>query len=330
MIQFLADGIDQLDLALDQLAVRERNFDRFAFMLIDNVVELTLHRFAQDRAAENDLWRALKKPKNDPKTVQQALGQRFDAKVRLASDLGLVKASTAASILTLHGFRNTAYHQGLRHEHILHSLALFYFRTACAMLEAYKPRSWSWSSNDTLSHRARKYLGDAYRGDHAKIFPAAYRRLADVAGSMPGSLVDDLTADMSTTVDELDNVIHFLATDSPQPMTRAEAVVHAQAWKVAFTEEGLKWAHDNGWKDGPIFAYVEWLIKHYPWPTPKDPIPSWRSRVQSLRSERNEDLALKKYHDFMRQTESVRSMIMEFASQLDDFIQSEIDRARGK
>ena len=28
MIQFLSDNIDQLDLALDQLAVNDRNFDR--------------------------------------------------------------------------------------------------------------------------------------------------------------------------------------------------------------------------------------------------------------------------------------------------------------
>lgn len=53
MIQTLADHIDQLDLALDQLALHDRNFDRFALMLIDNVVELTLHTHARDRAAEN-------------------------------------------------------------------------------------------------------------------------------------------------------------------------------------------------------------------------------------------------------------------------------------
>ena len=40
MLQFVADQIDQLDLALDQLSVRDRNFDRFALMLVDNVVEL--------------------------------------------------------------------------------------------------------------------------------------------------------------------------------------------------------------------------------------------------------------------------------------------------
>jgi hypothetical protein len=44
MLQFFADQIDQLDLCLDQLAIRDRNFDRFALMLVDNVVELTLHR----------------------------------------------------------------------------------------------------------------------------------------------------------------------------------------------------------------------------------------------------------------------------------------------
>lgn len=73
MIQFLADNIDQLDLALDQLAVSDRNFDRFALMLIDNVVELTLHKYAQDRAAENDRWRSNEEPKYDPKIIERAL-----------------------------------------------------------------------------------------------------------------------------------------------------------------------------------------------------------------------------------------------------------------
>jgi hypothetical protein len=38
--QFAADVIDQLDLALDQLQMTDRNFDRFACMLIDNAMEL--------------------------------------------------------------------------------------------------------------------------------------------------------------------------------------------------------------------------------------------------------------------------------------------------
>ena len=64
MLQFVADQVDQLDLALDQLAVRDRNFDRFAMMLIDNVVELTLHGHAREKASENEMWRHDSNPKN--------------------------------------------------------------------------------------------------------------------------------------------------------------------------------------------------------------------------------------------------------------------------
>jgi len=105
MIQFLADNIDQLDLALDQLAVGDRNFDRFALMLIDNVVELTLHRFAQDKAGENEIWGRLARPKNDPKTIERALSQNFDNKVKAASKLGLINNTTCESILNLHSYR---------------------------------------------------------------------------------------------------------------------------------------------------------------------------------------------------------------------------------
>lgn len=84
MMQFLADQIDQMDLALDQLAMQDRNFDRFALMLIDNVVELTLHNYAIDRSYENDMWGRFSEPRNDPKLVAAALGQRFDSKIKLA------------------------------------------------------------------------------------------------------------------------------------------------------------------------------------------------------------------------------------------------------
>lgn len=38
MIQFLADNIDQLDLTLDQPAMNDRNFARFALLLEDRIV----------------------------------------------------------------------------------------------------------------------------------------------------------------------------------------------------------------------------------------------------------------------------------------------------
>lgn len=330
MIQFLADNIDQLDLALDQLAVRDRNFDRFAFMLIDNVVELTLHRFAQDKASENEMWGRLREPKHDQDVIAKALGQNFDNKVRGAFKLDLFSAEMMESILNLHSYRNTAYHKGLRHERILHSLAVFYLRTACELLKKYKPNSWSWSSTDEISYRARKYIGDPRGWNPETLFGAAYARLSDVAEAMYEDLVGDLSADMEATIEQTDNAIKFLAEDGPEKRSRNEIVINCQAWPFAFTDEAKQFARERGYADTNGGSFVDWVARNYPWQVASDPIPGWQIRLQNLRAEENYHKALKRYCDFMRQTDEFRSRIGEAETQLDMHIQNLVDEARGK
>ena len=330
MIQFLADTIDQLDLALDQLAVRDRNFDRFAIMLVDNAVELSLHHHAQDRSYENDIWGQVDKPKHDTKLISRALGQNFDVKVKLGRETGLISDELADSLLYLHAFRNTSYHRGLRHEGILHSLAIFYIENACSLLQKYKPFFWASSSRDIISHRATKYIGSVNILYEKDSFSKAWGRLAEVANAIPANLVQDLAMDMLSTIESYDSAIQFLADDSPEPQTRKEAVINSQAWKFAFSEEGKAFARDNGCPEISVKGHVDWLIEHYRWPITEDPIPSWRRRLESLKKETNKHKALKKYSDFMRQTEMIRDQIDESATQLDGHIQHLVDVARGK
>lgn len=330
MIQFLADNIDQLDLALDQLALCDRNFDRFALMLVDNVVELTLHRFIQDRANENKMWGRFRDPKHDPKLIQKGLGQNFDVKAKVARHLGLFEQPLCESILNLHSYRNSSYHQGLRHESILHSLAIFYFKCACEVLKAYEPQMWSWSSNDRISYRAKKYLGDTGLMTHKAAFQAAYVRLSEVVSSMENTLIHDLTEDMRSTIHSTDDAINFLSNDGPGDKNREQVVVDSQAWPFAFTDDGKKFAHEGGCSIQTVDGLVNWLIENYNWPVPTDPIPSWMSRLNSLSKEKDEHKALKKYCDFIMQTEDIRSKINESAFQLDGYIQQQIDIMRGK
>lgn len=330
MIQFLADNIDQLDLALDQLAMNDRNFDRFALLLIDNVVELTIHQFSQDKASENTLWRVLKNFPNDPSTVEDALSQYFDRKAKAACKLGLFNDSLKESILTLHQFRNTAYHKGLRHEGILHSLALFYFECCCAVLQCYELRWWGWGNNK-ISHRARKYLGDIGPGDPRKQLNGAYVRLSEVAASMGGSLISDLVTDLNKTIDEVDRQIEFLATDNSRVSNRDEVIIDVQAWPFSFSDEARKFAKDRGYtvkQEWPVDC--EWIKKTYKWPVCSDPINGWRARVKSIDNEKDRHVALGKYCNFLAQTETIRSQIEKAAEQLDAHIQQLIDESRGK
>lgn len=326
MWQFVADQVDQLDLALDQLAMRDRNFDRFAMMLIDNVLELTLHQQARECSYENKSWGRDDNPKYDPNAVAQALGQAFDAKVRLARISGMVSDAVADSLLYLHGYRNSVYHQGVRHEGILHGLAIFYFEIACTVLKAFNPMWWT-SGNEKLSHRAVKYLGKPGLADGRDAFLAACDRLLLVGRSLGDTLIADLAADMAKTIELVDEQIKYLCEGSPDQPTRQEAILSAQVWPLAFTETGKKWARENGCNETTVGAYVDWLSKNYPWPVKTDPIAGWRKRQESLQAEKDRHIGLKKYSDFMRQTEQFRSDMDEAEASLSRHIDQQIDDA---
>ncbi|MFV0671935.1 hypothetical protein [Variovorax sp. tm] len=330
MNQFFADQIDQLDLAIDQLAVHDRNFDRFALMLIDNVVELVLHQQAKDKVLSGRAFEANKKPKPEWKTAVAATGQAFDAKVRYARETSMISAATADSLQYLHSFRNSAYHQGSRHESILHSLAVFYFRVACAVLSAYRPPFYSSSSRDKISHRAVKYLGkpELFRQKDAFLFAAG--RLTEVADALGDKLIDDLQADMLSTIEQVDEWLDFISKNDPNRPSRDQAVQQCQAWLFAFSDEAKAFAKTNGCAASSLPEYVEWLGRKYNWQVKIDPIVSWKKRHSSLKREKDRDAALKKYCDFMKQTEAFREALDENVSQLDGYIQEQIDRARGK
>lgn len=328
MNQFFADQIDQLDLAIDQLAVRDRNFDRFALMLVDNVVELVLHQCAKDKVMMGRALESNKKP--EWKSAVAATGQGFDAKVRYARETAMISAATADSIQYLHSFRNSAYHQGSRHEGILHSLAVFYFRAACAVLSAYKPVFCSIYSGDKISHRAVKYLGKPDIFGQKDAFVRASARLTEVAESLGENLVDDLQTDMLSTIEQIDDWLDFISENDPDRPSRDEAVRHCQAWPFAWTDEATAFAKANGCNVSNMSEYVEWLGHNYNWQVKTDPIASWKKRHSSLKREKDADAAIKRYCDFMKQTEAFREALAEGVSQLDGYIQEQIDRARGK
>lgn len=333
--QMLYDHIDQLDLALDQLALKDRNFDRFAIMLVDNVVELTLHRHAQEQKANVNMWSATGKPPVNPRVLVSALGQKFDAKVSLALQTGLLTRPMSQSINWLHSFRNSSYHAGLRHEGILHSLANFYLRTCCDLLARYRPTSWS-SGGEKMSHRVAKYLGESesswspWTKDNA--FDHAWRRLKIVASGMRCNLIDDLYRDMESVIDSVDGQIAFYVDNAPMTKchTRDAAIIEAQIWPLAFSDKGVQYAQQNGCK-GPIRIgprLAEWLRGNYRPPVASDPVPKWRDRLQSLRQEQDEHSALEKYCNFFKQTLSIRGEVLRQNDSLWQHIEEISDRAR--
>lgn len=327
--QMFADHLEQLDLALDQIAANDRNYDRFALMLIDNVVELVLHENAKKLSAKSAF--GIHHPRIDPnsKLVVSAIGKDFNPKVRLAEECGLLSSDEGTSIRNLHMFRNTAHHLGHRHEGILHSLALFYLRLACGLLEGYSPIGWRSTGSDRVPHRAVKYLGTGDRYRVQENFKAAWRRLLEVSDAIGDSLVADLAGDMERTIESTDTLITYLA-DYDETRTRADVVIESQAWALAFTKKAKKFADENGCPERTVLGFVNWIGQNHPRIERNDPIRSWKRRLASLSNDGDPNRALKKYCDFMLQTEDIRAQINMAAAQLDQEVERQIEEARSR
>ncbi|HEX7653581.1 MAG TPA: hypothetical protein VF607_08745, partial [Verrucomicrobiae bacterium] len=259
MFLFLSNALEQMDLALDQLAINDPNYMRFALMLVDNVVELTLHQYALDKFSSNQMWKLLP-PKYPPKLVSEALKQHFGAKVKLAAETGFIKSEIKDTLNILHSFRNEVYHQGMTHEDILSSVSKFYFQNACDLLKTYNPESFSYNPSQKIPYRSQKYLG--IKPSHTSLddFKAACSRLKEISANHTFNLIEDLANKMKAMIDECDHYIQFLKEDHPNNYnTRTSALIDAQLWSIAYTEEATKFAELKKHIFKNDSEFLEWL-----------------------------------------------------------------------
>lgn len=325
--QFHADQVDQMDLALDQLALKDRNYDRFALLLVDNVMELALHHFAQSKSA--------RRQPNEPeprKEVRDALGSHFDKKVALARRERLLADPEADSAAHLHDFRNRAHHAGVRHEGILHSVSLLYFKLATSTMAALAGSTgWSDGSSTTYSHRAMKYLGESSGcpGNQAKV-QQAWQRFAEIADAMNDTLIADLHNDLKAMVDAADDDITFLAEKGWQKRTRRDAVVDAQLHRVWATPEAGAFLGERlaGRENLTVADHMNCLRDEWAWPTKVDPVPGWRGNLGSLGAEKSNHAALKKYCDFVLRNEAIVEELAWASGDLDEGLEREAEAAR--
>lgn len=333
MLSFLANNIEQLDLALEHIALNDANNARFGLMLTDNVVEITLHQLALDR--QNDIKNRSyfyeKNPFPHEKELTAALRRHFEPKVKFAIAENKLSDEEAESITALHNVRNEVYHVGVRDNVVLPAMAHFYFHLATMFLGRYTPRHFSWGSNQAIPTRAAKYFhGGKFFPGKLEDYPAACVTLGAEAAFNPAYLVAALADRLDRVIEQEDAAVDLLS-QVPRKTTRDLAVTDTQAWAIAFTEEGKQFVRkrviETAAKPANILDYIGILSRDYPFAVRRDPIPSWRQRAASLRAEAHPHKALKKYRDFMDQTEELRALLDEAYSQADAYVEEQMERA---
>jgi hypothetical protein len=319
MLLFLSSVVEQLDVALEHLKKRDVHNARFSMMLTDNVVELILHQIAKDAKKRQQWVTDVDYPHE--KALADALKRSFEDKIKFAKLTNVTTEEIGASLKILHEYRNELYHVGLQQETILQDLSEFYFDLACDFASKYNPESISWGSGMKLPERSKQYFKG--RGS----FPGSLKEYHDACISMKTklgydckSLIKSLANHTDSIVSQQDTCLGIVAEGAynDQKTTRNQAILDSQAWKVIFTNEGKKFAQDNGFPGGGILDAIQWIGDNYKFRFNRDPIPSWQKQAQSLRSEKNPHKALNRYNSFVTSTQEIREIIYDSAGAVEE------------
>lgn len=329
MLSQLANTIEQLDLAAEHRSLGDANNARFALMLCDNIVELTLHQYAKDKRNELKAFSWRNDAFEHEKALEKALGRYFDEKVKFARLIGKLSQDVSESIRIVHLFRNDVYHVGLQHEAVLPAVAAFYFGLSCQLCADYEVRSWGYSPGQPIPERTKRYLKDhRHFVNFPKEYKAACLALKAKSGHDNKQFAQSLADHMDAVIEQQNEFIDYIGKNAPHRSTRDQVVVNCQSWPLAFNEEGRRFAAKNGFLGGNAFALVDWLEKNYPLKFKDDPIPAWRQRAKRLRGQSDPHKALKMYRSFMDDTAELRESINESTGAVDQYIDEQIERAR--
>lgn len=333
-LSFYAALLDQMDLALEHLDKGSVHDARFALMLTDNAVELAIHRLATEKYAHLKSWHHLEDSYPHKLELAEAVGQSFDAKLKFARIEKMVTEEQARTVAIMHEFRNELYHVGLQHETILPAIAPFYFSVACDILKAFPGRGLYYGNKTVIPERAKKYF-DSSRHNPAELgdFEKACGTLKDRCQLDKGKTIGALADHMAFIVTENNVYLDVISTGvypKGKGITRDQATIDCQTWRLAFSPEGHKFARENGFSGRSIHELVDWLAANYRLTIKKDPIPGWKRRVQRLRSKGTTHLAVANYVDFLRDTSQFRDDLAESCAAAEAEIDRQIDEYRSR
>lgn len=336
MVKFISGVLEQLDLALEHLSKHEVHSARFGLMMTDNVLELVFHQIAKDKDRELRSWQRKFDEYPHKAALAEAQGQHFDAKVRFAKINGLIDEETSLTIRNLHGFRNQLYHAGLQHEEILPDLAEFYLNIACGVLAKHRIQSMSYGYEMRIPDRAKKYISFSEKTGHImpkfEDFRNGCEKIAEHLDFHAGKMISSLCDHLDQEIDQFDICLQIAADGvyEGQKTTRNQAVVSSQIWPIMFSDEGKRFATENGWRGKTVRDFEVWMGENFPLKWRRDPVQIWRRRVNKMRATTNPHSSLSNYLRFMDETEGLRNCVRDTAAAAEAEIDRLIDERRGK
>ena len=360
-MRYIVTIVEQLDRATRELATDHPINNRLALILVDNATELMLHRQCTDRlgldSMASGLWKAhqaiidgrpsgdhlqfsedLKKDVMTPKQRFQAKGIFLDGKLKVLEGMGDITLKERRFIAIAHDYRNELYHVGLTHDEIMRPLAMQYFLLSCDLFTRLGNKGFfgpSFSSNDEYTDVAKRYLpihnGRLISFDVDKADLTEKLRSA-LPAEIP-SLAKALASSARTFIKSVTNEFAFLIRENPFGFDPDKMLEVAQ-WQFDLAKaldsedvDGL-WVDPNYRQDFSRVATAleaKWRQRHSSLPHER-----WTLRATAVEREPDPLTALGLYQSLREDMSYLEESILSASTELDRWIQQQIDEARGK
>ena len=360
-VRFVLTVVKQLDRAAHELETDHPINNRMALILIDNAAELLIHRQCVGHLETDNeysrLWKAhesiaARNPNADQTEILEELrasllttnqrkgasGIRFGPKLKVLYQTDELKSTERQFIKIAHGYRNQLYHVGLTHDDVIRAIAGQYFLLTCNLfvrLEGAGFFGHTFSSIDEYSEVAKRYL--PMRDGHVDTFGFDKKIVAEkLRRALPSDIADlskTLGYSARTAVEEVRDELEFLVINNPFGFD-SEKMIEVAQWQKDLSDELEKQGIDGLWIDPGYRESLEqveaslalkWKQRHRSLPVEK-----WLDRADGIQREHDPLVALEKYQSLRNDMNYLERAIRTAAEELDEAIQAEIDRRRGK
>ena len=301
---------------------------RLALLLLDNAAEVQLQSRIREDMALEDIRERIRAhlvgfPVNDlpdilvelaewaplSKREKRRLEHTFDAKLTFLTTRHPVLDPRLARILSyLHRYRNEAYHQARVRRETIRTALLIHVEANLQLLETIF-RVKSFASDEDYSWLAERF-GDA---QGFMFGSGGLRHVGDVIRAAvlptPSSVVANLTGHLTSRVDELWDSLDFIA-DNSRIADRAQALRIAQEGPAA-----------EGAVQGPELAPGSWSVSG---------IEALSSQILGVAAAADRLSAFEQFADIEERLEPLERQVHALEAVVDELVQDEIDRRRGK
>ncbi|WP_328689907.1 hypothetical protein OHA74_12410 [Streptomyces phaeochromogenes] len=305
---------------------------RLAYLLIDSVTELILHRTVQTELRHQGMLKKLLLAYQQnaacgipvdaeevasieaqivSKSDLKDIDRNFDAKVGLLVRRNLLDKALGPVLEKLHKYRNEMYHRDKLRPEIIRPATLIYFDSACTVLESYRQTLMSFPSDlgsevCRFTEGRRPGFGEAT--DLPKKIAAQLRR--EVGLDLP-QVRSALTAYLDARLDQMVDGLEFIEDNLAGPLlVRGDALRLVQANLAA----------------NPTLEQVRGRKYQYS----KADLEQWRTRIAALESIDEKHALVSEYAAIEDSFELLEEKIRDAVFQVDYEVQSQIDFARGK